>query len=111
MATHLYSEQAPELRLGPGSETFDSEDVIRFRNGFARIEDDDPRKETKLGWVTKAGELVQVLGADEEERTLPTDPSGFVCGVRLPDGKDCEKSFSSDKARRMHRFHHAKQQG
>lgn len=111
MAITLYSEAAPELRLGPGPETYDAPEVIRFRNGFATIEDDDPKKEEKLGWVNRAGELVEILGSDEANRTLPTDPSGFMCGVKLPDGKTCEKSFDSEKARRMHRMHHAPKKG
>lgn len=104
----LYCESAPELRLGPGdARLYDDPDVIRFRAGFAEIRDDDPRKAEKLLWVASSSEKIE-LGEELVDRVLPDNPEAFVCGVALPKGGTCEKAFVSEKARRMHRFSHAR---
>jgi hypothetical protein len=106
--TMLYCESAPELRLGPGpAKDYDDPDVIRFRNGFAEISDSDPRKAEKLLWVASSSEKIEI-GEDVEERVLPDNPNAFVCAVMLADGTTCPKAFISEKARRMHRFSHAR---
>jgi hypothetical protein len=104
----LYCESAPELRLGPGpAKDIADPDVIRFRQAFAEIRDDDPRKAEKLAWVASSSEKIEV-GEETTDRALPTDPTSFVCGVILPDGTTCPKAFTSEKGRRMHRFSHAR---
>ena len=108
--TMLYCETAPELRLGPGPAKdggFTDPDIIRFRGGFATIEDDDPRKDEKLRWVASSSEKIEV-GEEFAERVTPDTPNSFICGVALPKGGTCQKAFVSEKARRMHRFSHAR---
>lgn len=94
----LFCQEVPELKLGPGR-LDDETNLIRFRDGFAYLEEDDPDFDEKRRWLTAAGTPpIEILGSEEAEgRTLATELSEFPC-------PRCGKAFATQKSLNGHIF-------
>jgi hypothetical protein len=116
----LYSPEAPDLKLGPGTidmQMTDPEDggapvdpgraVIVFVQGFATFDPDDPEKpwlKDWRKWVNHPGTpYIEIL--DTTDELVPVG-EGFDC-PQCADTK-APRSFPTKKALAMHLYNHSK---
>lgn len=95
----FFSQEAPELRVGPGT---DDDDVVIFHDGYAEIDLSLPDAQDRLAWVRNVRQWrVEELGTADEGRVrvdeTVTNPN--TC-------PRCGKAFSTKNALNGHLMSH-----
>jgi Zinc finger, C2H2 type len=103
--TVFFTQDAPFLKLGPGS--VGTDDVIEFHDGYLELDRDDPRYAEKLAWVRAAANQhrIEELGEDDRGRVViqeGDEPPGVEC-------PKCGKRFNNRNQLNGHLMSHRNQ--
>jgi len=101
--TVFFCQEAPFITIGPGPST--GPDVVKFQDGYAELDRDDPRYDVKLGWIKSVSAYrIEELGDADTGRVLAGDDAQFPCPKCAEQGID--KAFSTKAALNGHLMSH-----